>query len=484
MQLANQLSLQALVRHAVHRVDTEPYSDYSRIEPGFKTARLDPIGRPRVEEGSHEVRPDGRLFEALVIGGGQAGLGVSVHLARYGIDHVVLERGQVAESWRTQRWDSFVLNTPNWMNRLPGEAGAIEPRDAFLSRDAYAARLEAYAADHRVPIHTGMTITAVSGPSRDGRFTVSASGEDGPTDLDTRNVVVASGLLRVPKIPPIARSFPAGITQMHVGGYRRPADLPTGAVLVVGGGQSGVQIAEDLLGAGRTVYLSTSAVSRLRRRYRGRDSLEWLVDGGFFYDVPLAQMPDPQVRFQTLWTTSGIGRFGHTVSLQALEESGVILLGRPSAVEGDRLRLDDTVGANIAFADQKSAEFNATLEAIIDRAALDAPALEADPADVPHPDPVSVRSPSKVDLGAAGVGTIIWATGFVGDLGFLDETMLDEHGAPVHERGVGRVPGIYFLGFPWLWTRKSGIILGVDEDAGFIADHIAQRLAMAGSVPR
>jgi putative flavoprotein involved in K+ transport len=407
---------------------------------------------------------------------------VSVHLARHGIDHVVLERGQVAESWRTQRWDSFVLNTPNWMNRLPGEAEAIEPYDGFLTRDGYAARLQAYAADHRIPIHTGLTVTAVSGPWRDGRFTVTATDDDGPTELETRSVVVASGLLRVPKVPTIARSVPVGITQLHAGAYRRPADLPSGAVLIVGSGQSGVQIAEDLLGAGRTVYLSTSAVSRLRRRYRGRDSLEWLVDGGT-YDVPLDRLPDPQVRFQTLFTTSGIGRFGHTVSLQALEERGAILLGRPSVAEGDRLWLDDTLGANIAFADRKSAEFNALLEKIIHSAALDPPALEPDPADVPHPDPMSVRSASSIDLGAVGVGTIIWATGFGGDLGFLHLPVLDEQGSPVQEHGVGRVPGIYFVGFPWLWTRKSGIILGVDEDAGFIADHLAQRLAMAGSVP-
>ena len=325
------------------------------------------------------------------------------------------------------------------------------------------------------------TLCHVSGPSRDGRFAVTASDGDGPTVIETGNVVVASGLLRVAKIPAMARSIPDGITQLHSGAYRRPADLPSGAVVIVGSGQSGVQIAEDLLGAGRTVYLATSAVARLRRRYRGRDSLAWLVDGGF-YDVPLDRLSDPQVRFQTLFTTSGIGRAGHTVSLQALAKQGAILLGRPSAVEGDRLRFDDTVGSNIAFADQKSAEFNATLEAIIDRAAIDPPALETDAADMPHPDPMSVRSPSEIDLGAAGVGTVIWATGFGGDLGFLDGTMLDEQGTPVHEHGVGRVAGVYFVGFPWLWTRKSGIILGVDEDAGFVADHVAQRLALAGPV--
>ena len=215
----------------------------------------------------------------------------------------------VACAWRMswiRRWGSpaSAVIRPHVRRRLPGSIGVPMPVAKTRSR------------------------TAVSGPSRDGRFTVTAW-DDGPIYLETRNVVVASGLLRIPKIPTIARSVPAGITQLHAGAYRRPPDLPSGAVVIVCSGQSGVQIAEDLLAAGRTVYLSTSAVPRLRRRYRGRDSLEWLVDGGT-YDVPLDRLPDPQVRFQTLFTTSGIGRFGHTVSLQALEERGAILLGRPA----------------------------------------------------------------------------------------------------------------------------------------------------------
>ena len=213
------------------------------------------------------------------------------------------------------------------MNRLPGETDAVQPRDAFMDRDGYAARLQTYAADHRIPVQTGTTVTAVSSPSRDGIFAVSATGEQGALDYKTRNVVVASGLLRVPRIPALARSLPTDIARLHSASYRRTADLRSGAVLIVGSGQSGVQIAEDLLDSGRIVYLSTSAVSRIRRRYRGRDLLEWLVDAGWFYDVPLARLPDPQVRFQTLWTTSGVGRFGHTVSLQSLAERGAILLG-------------------------------------------------------------------------------------------------------------------------------------------------------------
>ncbi len=419
---------------------------------------------------------DRRALDALVIGAGQAGLGVSFHLARHGIDHVVVEREQVADSWRTQRWDSFVLNTPNWMNRLPGEADDVQPRDAFMDRDTYAARLQAYATDHRIPVHTGTTVTAVSAPSSDGTFAVAATEGPDARHYEARNVVVASGMLRVPRIPVIARSLPSEIAQLHSASYRRPADLATGAVLVVGSGQSGVQITEDLLDSGRTVYLCTSAVARLRRRYRGRDALEWLVDAGRFYGVPLARMPDPRVRFQTLWTTSGVGRFGHTVSLQSLAERGATLLGRPIGIDGDRIRLDDSVGANIAFGDRASAAYNAELETIVRSSGVEPPPLEPDPADRPHPDPLSIRSPAELDLGAAGVGTIIWASGFGGDLGYLDASVLDERGAPVHEHGVATVPGIFFVGFPWLWTRKSGIILGVDEDASFIADRVAECL--------
>jgi putative flavoprotein involved in K+ transport len=423
---------------------------------------------------------DGRTLDALVVGAGRAGLGASYHLARRGIDHVVIERGQVAETWLTQRWDSFVLDTPNWMNRLPGEAEVVEPFDAFMGRDAYVARLRAYAATRQVPVRAGVTVVAVSGPSREGTFAVTVDDGRATIDYETRNVVAASGLLRVPRIPGIARSFPDTIAQLHSGSYRQPDDRPTGAVLIVGSGQSGVQIAEDLLTAGRTVFLSTSAVARIRRRYRGRDALEWLVDAGWFYDVPLDRLPDPRVRFQTLWTTSGVGRFGHTVSIQALAERGAILLGRPTAMDGDRLSLDDTVGANIAFGDRKSADYNAALEGVVNASGLAMPPLEDDPADRPHPDPLSVHSPSELDLGAAGVAAVIWATGFGGDLRYLGMPVLGVSGAPIHERGVAEVPGVFFAGFPWLWTRKSGIIFGVDEDTSFIADRVADRLAVSG----
>ena len=186
------------------------------------------------------------------------------------------------------------------------------------------------------------------------------------------------------------------------------------------------------------------------------------------------------MRFARQPTISGVGRFGHTVSLQSLAERGVILLGRPTAIEGDRVLLDDTVGANIAFGDRKSAETTQAVEDGIRGSGGDAPPLEPDPADTPHPDPMSVRSPEELDLGRSGIGSVVWATGFGGDLGYLRVPVLDEEAQPIHTRGVSTVPGIYFLGFPWLWTRKSGIIVGIDEDAAFLADRVSERLASAG----
>jgi putative flavoprotein involved in K+ transport len=418
------------------------------------------------------------MIDAVVIGAGHAGLGASYHLARHGIEHTVLERGRVGESWRSQRWDSFVLNTPSWMNRLPGETEIAEPRDAFLSGAAHIAHLQDYADGQQLPIQTGKTVTAVAARAGDGGFVVSADGDGGGSEtieIETRNVIVASGVQRVPKIPAIANDLRAGIRQLHSADYRRPGDLPTGAVLVVGTAQSGVQIAEDLLDAGRTVHLCTSAVARFRRRYRGRDAMEWFLDAGF-YDVTVAGLPDPRVRYAKQPSISGVGRFGHTVSLQSLAERGAILLGRPTAIEGDRLLLDDTVGANIAFADARSADFNVELEKASRASGTEPPELEPDPADVPHPDPMSVPSPRELDLDSAGIGAVVWATGFGGDLAYLRLPVFDPDGVPAHERGVTTVPGIYFLGIPWLSTRKSGIILGADEDGAFMADRIADRL--------
>ncbi|HEX7472595.1 MAG TPA: NAD(P)/FAD-dependent oxidoreductase, partial [Candidatus Limnocylindrales bacterium] len=294
---------------------------------------------------------------AVVVGGGSAGLAAGYHLGRAGVETVVLERDRIGETWRSQRWDSFVLNTPAWYSRLPGDPEpAAEERDAFLSAPSFLERLEGYAARHGIPVRTGTTVTRVAAAdTARGGLVVSVDGPGGSDEFRTASIVVASGILNVPRVPPIAGSLPTGIRQLTVAGYRRARDLPAGAVLVVGSAQSGVQIAEDLVAEGRVVYLCTSSVGRARRRYRGRDMFEWLAQAGFFDRTP-DQLPEPRTRFPANPQTSGVGPLGHTVSLQSLAALGVTLLGRPRSITGDRLLLDDTLGANIAFGDRISAD--------------------------------------------------------------------------------------------------------------------------------
>lgn len=415
------------------------------------------------------------MIDAIVIGAGQAGLAASHHLTRRGIQHVVLERGRVGESWRSQRWTSFVLNTPDTLSQLAGESNEPATAEAFLPLGAWLARMQAYADRRGLPIRTGTTVTRVE--ARSGAFAVSAHAEAGDAELQARAIVVASGGQRVPRIPAIAADLPAAIRQLSAAEYRDPGSLPAGAVLVVGSAQSGVQVVEDLLAAGRTVYLCTSRAGRSPRRHRGQDVLELMSRAGLF-DIPIEALPDPSVRFLANPTLSGVGPRGHTVSLQGLATQGAILLGRPAAVSGDRLNLEPTVAANVALGDRVSAETKSQIDdALRARGIPLAPLDPDDPADRPHPDPASIPSPAELDLHAAGVTSVIWATGFRGDFGYLPGAILDAGGQPVQVHGVTAIPGIYCLGLPWMMRRRSGLISGVDGDGAFVVDRLAEHLA-------
>lgn len=420
--------------------------------------------------------PPVSILGAVVVGAGQAGLASSYHLTRRGIEHVVLERGRVGESWLAQRWDTFALNTPGWRSHLrEDDPDRRADDDAFLSAADFVGRLETFTRRHGLRVRTGAQVTRVApaGPTDEG-FVISVEGAQAGEELRAHSVVVASGIQNVPRIPPIAAAMPAGLRQLTAGDYRREADLPPGAVLVVGGAQSGVQIAEDLVAGGRTVYLCTSRVGRAPRRYRGRDIFAWLGEAGWFDQTP-EQLPDPQMQRWPQPQVSGVGPLGHTVSLQGLAAQGVTLLGRPTTVAGDRIELDDTLGANIAFGDRISAELRGLIDRSIGSSGIEPPPREPDPADEPHPDPSAVHSPAHLDLDGAGIASVVWATGFGGAFGYLPGAVLDERSVPVHERGVAPVPGIFVVGFPWLTSRKSGIIPGVDEDAATVAEHVARR---------
>lgn len=410
------------------------------------------------------------MRDAVVIGAGHAGLAASQRLQEAGLDHLVLERGEIGESWRTQRWDSFALNTPNAMNVLPGAAADGDP-GAFERRDAWVARLERYSRDHGLPVMTRRTVTAVE--REDRGFVVAVAG-DAP--IRTRNVIVASGMVNAPKVPAAAADLDERIGRLTTGSYRRPDQLEPGAVLLVGSAQSGVQIAEDLLAAGREVYLATGSVGRMPRRMRGRDSLDWMREVGWFDQRP-EDLPDPALMKAAQPQISGVGSRGHTVSLQSLAARGVTLLGHLEEIAGTRLRFGQDVAEHIRFADDYSRRKREQVDAHIARHRLDAPASEPDPADEPVRDPGAFRSPAEIDLVDRGITTVIFTTGFGADLGWLRlPECVSDRGTPVHDHGRSPVDGLWFLGWSWLRKRQSGIIRGAAEDSKHVVDAVVARL--------
>ena len=412
-------------------------------------------------------------FDVVVVGGGQAGLGVGYYLQAASRKFVIFERGRVGETWRSQRWDSFAVNTPNWANALPGDPYEGDERDGFYHRDELIEYFELYADKLALPVVEGVTVTAVE-VNRDG-FLVTCEDSAGEVDAVTAaNVVVASGIMQAPKIPAIRERFPEWLIQIHASDYRSPENLPPGAVVVIGGGQSGCQISMDLIRGGREVYLCTSKVGRLRRRYRQRDAVEWGEDMGF-WDLPVEELSDPAIQFAAQPQVSGVGRFGSTLSLQSMARDGVHLMGRLSEVEDGVLKTDHSLAEHIDFADQRSAEFTRMIEDWISSNGMSAGPIEDDPNDEPAGPEVAESGITELDLRDAGVGSVIWCTGFTADFDWINAQVTDENGRPRHKRGISPVPGIYFLGFPWLHSRKSGILHGIDEDARFIAKAIAAR---------
>jgi len=417
------------------------------------------------------------VLDTVVVGAGQAGLGTSYFLQRKRRSHVVFERGRIGETWLSQRWDSFQINTPNSLSTLPGfPYNGTEP-DGFWRRDELVAYFRRYVERSELPVRTGVTVVSIERADGTGPFVVKTS-TDGraPESVWSRTVVVASGMQQSPKIPPARSRLPAKFTQMHTAAYRNAAALPLGAVVVVGSAQSGVQIAEDLLAAGRKVYLCTGKVGRIPRRHRGRDSTEWNVEMKL-WDVTLASLKDKSVSRATLSQISGVGRYGHTVSLQSLARQGAVILGRLLDVEGNNLVLSDEAATHVRFADEFSQKRKAEIDAYLARAGIALPALEDDPADEPDPRTECVSPLRRLDLHEAQVSTIIWATGFTADFSWIRLPVVDREGMPIHERGVSSVPGLYFVGFPWLNKRKSGLINGAGEDAERIVNAIVEQLA-------
>ncbi len=408
----------------------------------------------------------GRL-ETVIVGGGQAGLAMSHHLRRHRRPHVILERGRVAERWRSERWDSLAFQFPNWSIRLPGHEYQGGDPEGFATRDEVVAFIERYREMIDAPVRTGVTVTHLGRAVASGGFRL----ETTAGRLHAANVVVATGPYQEAVVPAAARTLPADLFQVHSSAYRNPAQLPAGAVLVVGSGASGCQIVEDLLAAGRVVYLSVGRHRRFPRRYRGRDMFWWMEAVGAL-DHTLEERPEARERPNPLVT--GVAG-GHEIDVRRYADQGVTLLGHLSAVEGTRLRLADDLEELLAQGDESVVVFRRSVDAYVEKTGLAAPA-EAAQGNRARPVLAAIR---ELDLAAAGITAVVWATGFRRDFGWIDVPVLDERGEPIHRRGVTACAGLYFLGLPWLHTLRSSVLCGVGDDAAHLSACIAARAEAA-----
>lgn len=402
-------------------------------------------------------------IETVIVGSGQAGLAVSYYLSQQDRPHIVLEQAsQAANAWRNHRWDSFTLNTPNWQSWLPGAEIPGDDPDGFLTRDEIVAYFEEYVAQFDLPVRYGVHVDSVT-PNKSGRGYVV---ETSIGRFEAENVVIAIGLYQQPKTPAFSRDFPPEVKQIHSDEYRNPESLPAGSVLVVGSGQSGAQIAEELYQSGRKVYLSVSRAGRVPRRYRGKDA-NWWHDRMGDYERTVDQLPSPQAKFAGKPQISGKDG-GHTLNLHQFARHGVTLLGRIQGVLDGTLVLAQDLHENLERADKFEADFVRKIDEFIANNGIDAPE------EVPPQlrDGYNFEPVCGLNLRAANITSVIWATGYSFDFSMVRVPVFDSDGFPIQKRGVTNYPGLYFVGMPWLHNAKSGILFGVAQDAAHIASAI------------
>jgi putative flavoprotein involved in K+ transport len=410
--------------------------------------------------------------ETLVIGGGQAGLAMSGNLRKHGVPHLIVERHRIAERWRSERWDSLVANGPAWHDRFPEMSFAgIEP-DSFATKHQVVSYFEAYAKQIEAPIRCGVEVKVLRKNTDGSGFRADTS--EGV--IHAAQVVVATGPFQRPVIPPIVPGE-AGIAQIHSSAYFNPAQLQEGAVLVIGAGSSGVQIADELARSGRRVYLSVGPHNRPPRRYRGRDFVWWLGALGEWD----AKTPSPGTEHVTIAVSGANG--GQTVDLRDLAARGVTLLGTADRYQDGALHLLPNLTINVSRGDANYLSVLAAADAYVREKGLDFP--EEPEAHRIAPDPQCMTHPIlQLNLAAAGITSIIWATGYAQDFGWLEVDTFDAKGRPAHQRGVSVVPGLYFLGLSWLSRRASAFIWGVWHDAEYLAGHIAARTDISAQAHR
>jgi putative flavoprotein involved in K+ transport len=412
--------------------------------------------------------PNNTHFDVVIVGAGQAGLSMSHMLQQAGIRHLVLEKHRVAHAWRSERWDSFCLVTPNWQCQLPGHPYAGEDPDGFMLKHEIVAYLEDYVRSFQPPLLEGVSVEQVARCAGGGpRFEVHSP----MGTLTADHVVVATGGYHDPFVPEASARLPEGIAMIHSRDYTNPASLPAGEVLVVGSGQSGCQIAEDLLIAGRKVHLSVGNAPRCARRYRGKDVVEWLNLMGH-YELPVDEHPSKeQVRDKTNHYVTGRDG-GRDLDLRELALRGMSLYGTFRDADGQRLSFAPDLTANLDAADAVYNSINRSIDAYIAQRGIDAPPPSTYAAPwAPEADPL------ELDLSRTNIRSVIWAIGFKPNFSWVQFPIFDPKGLPRHTRGVTAEPGLYFLGLPWQYTWGSGRFCGVGRDAAYLARQIVQSIS-------
>jgi putative flavoprotein involved in K+ transport len=412
---------------------------------------------------AHHAHADGH-YGVLVVGGGQAGLSVSYHLKQAGIDHLVVERNTVTHTWREQRWDAFCLVTPNWQCALPGYPYQGDDPHGFMKKDEIIQYLDGFIAHVDAPVLERTEVRRVK-QRDDGVYAISTTRGDFTAD----QVVVASGGYHTPIVPRLAERLPAHIVQLQSSAYRNPQSLPEGAVMVVGTGQSGAQIAEDLHLAGRKVVLAVGEAPRCARFYRGRDVVDWLADMQY-YDMPVEKHPLREgVRDNTNHYVTGRDG-GRDIDLRKFAAEGMELYGRLDDLREGQFYFAPTLGSNLDSADDTYNRINASIDGFIEKHGIAAPEGAAYE---PVWRPAEERT--TLDVETSGVAAIIWCIGFTPDFSWLDAPVFNGRGYPAHTRGITPIDGLYFVGLPWLHTWGSGRFSGVARDAEFIVHAIREK---------
>lgn len=416
---------------------------------------------------------DKSVTDVIVVGAGHAGLCVSYYLTKNNISHLVFERGKTGETWRSQRWDSFKLNSANKLNLLPEQRVTFDDPDAFSFASEFALSLETYTKQLNLPVKEYCAVLAVEKGAAQTAFHVTVLEEGKERTYLSKQLVIASGGQNKIRIPAFAQHISPRVLQIHTCDYKNPGQLPEGSVLVVGSAQSGTQVADDLVRAGRRVFLSTGKVGRFPRRYRGKDIFDWLFGIGF-YDVLTDDITDPSILTMKPPQVSGAGERGRTTSLQSLAGRGVKILGRATHADLETVFFQPDAAAHVKYADDYSLNVKRLIDEYIDEHRVAAPLPELDPDDVPDEHASCASDSTQLNLGENNINSIIWTTGFSGDFSYLKLPVLTDNKIPKHHNGLSDVDGLYFIGLPWLRKRKSAVIPGISDDAEYIVNQIAR----------